>query len=686
MPIISSGIGSGLDISGIVSQLMAVERLPLAKLDQKEAAYQAKISAYGSFKGSLSAFQSSMKGLSTLSKFQGRKASSADSTIFTAAANTKAVAGSYAVEVTQLAQAQKLTSGGFDASSSSVGTGTLTIQFGTWDGVEFVANPDKTAENITIDSDHSTLAGVRDAINDADAGVTATIVNDGTDFRLLITSNDTGEANSLKITVSDSSDASNTDNAGLSQLAYDPAGSLGNGMNLDETVAAQNAMLNVDGIVGIEKAGNIITDVIEGVTLTLLKESDAGDTTTLTVSQDTAVVKTAVEEFVKAYNDLNIAMRSVTGYDPATKQGGILQGDSAVLTTMSQIRRVLGGSLGLSNGYSNLSQVGISFEKDGSLSLDGGKLTEAMNDDFDAIAGLFASFGTSSDPQIRYVSATDSARPGSYSISVTQQATRGYRNGDSTAALADTLVAGTFDTPFVIDSNNDVFSVMIDETQSSDITLTQGTYTTTAALAAEIQSKINADSALKSAGAKVTVTFDSTNDRFVITSNRYGSNSKVEIATVDLNMAVELGLTVAASTVEGLDVVGSFDGAEGTGDGQFLTAPPGSNAYGLKVDVDGGTNAVLRFSRGFAYQLNQLVDGMLEDNGALDSRVDGLRASIDDIGDRRDSLNRRLEQTEARIRAQFVALDGLIAQLRQTSDYLSQQLSRLPGANTQGNR
>ncbi|MDH4134431.1 MAG: flagellar filament capping protein FliD, partial [Gammaproteobacteria bacterium] len=400
----------------------------------------------------------------------GRTASSGNSEVFTATASTGAVAGNYSVEVVQRASAQKLASQGFNNTSDAVGTGTLTLQFGTWDGAVFTANGDKPAQNIVIDSAHASVAGVRDAINNARAGVTATIVNNGTNYQLLITSNDTGKANSLKITVSDSADASNTDNAGLSQLAYDPAGSLGNGKNLSQTVAAQNAILNVDGINGIEKAGNVVTDVIDGVTLNLVGESTAGPTT-LTVAQDNASVMQAVTGFVKAYNDLNKTLKDLTGYDPVTKTGSVLQGDTALLTVMSQVRRMLGGSLGSSNGYSNLSQIGVSFQRDGSLALDSGKLQQAMTSNFSDIAGLFASFGTSSDPQIRFVSANDSTRPGQYDVSIGQQATRGYRNGVATAALADSLVAGTFDSALVIDTNNDTFSIKVDGAQSGTIIL-----------------------------------------------------------------------------------------------------------------------------------------------------------------------------------------------------------------------
>ena len=286
--ITSAGLGSGLMLAGLAT--MAVEAV--AALDRKESVYQAKLSAYGSLKGAVSSFQGAMRGLSSLSKFQAIKATSGDSTIYTASAAANAVPGAYAVEVTALAQAHKLASKGFATVTDQLGTGTLTITKGS------------VATAVTIAAADNSLSGIRDAINAAKAGVTATIINDGsatTPYKLIVTSNDTGAANAVKITVSGDSVGTNVDDDGLSQLAYDPAGTLGNGKNLTQTAAAQNATLKVDGV-DISKTTNTVTDVIQGVTLNLVK---TGAATTLTVVRDTASVKTSVEAFVKAYNDIN---------------------------------------------------------------------------------------------------------------------------------------------------------------------------------------------------------------------------------------------------------------------------------------------------------------------------------------------------------------------------------------------
>src|SRR4030067_290751 len=186
--ITSAGIGSGLDINGLITKIMTFESRPLVSLDRKEAGYQARLSAYGSVKGAVSAFQSAMLSLSSPARFQGLRAASADSTIYTASATSAAAPGSYAVEVKQLAQAQKLASKAFTNTTDTVGIGTLTIQFGTWSGGVFAANATKASQTVTIGSGNSSLAGIRDAINAAKVGVTAAILNDGTGNRLALNS------------------------------------------------------------------------------------------------------------------------------------------------------------------------------------------------------------------------------------------------------------------------------------------------------------------------------------------------------------------------------------------------------------------------------------------------------------------------------------------------------------------
>lgn len=683
----SAGIGSGLDINSLLTQLMTLERKPLNTLDAKEAGLQAKLSAYGSLKGALSAFQNSVSSLSSIAKFQALSAVSADTTVYTASASSTATVGSYAIEVKQLAQAQKLASSAFTNTTDTVGTGTLTFQFGTYSGGVFTVNSAKAAQTVTIGSSQNTLAGIRDAVNAAKVGVTATILNDGTGNKLVFTSNDSGVANSLKIAVSDTSDASNTDNAGLSRLAYDPAGSSGNGKNLTETVAALNALLKVDGIDNISKATNTVTDVVQGVTLTLLKQSASGASTTLAVSSDTSSVKSAVSNFVKAYNDLKKAVTDLTKYDAATKKSSVLQGDYSALSIIAQVRGALNKPItGLTGSYTTLSQVGISFQIDGTLTFDVAKLQTAIDSNFSDIAGLFANMGKPGDSLINYISATDKTRAGSYSVSVTQLATRGVFTGATTASLAHT--AGTFTSPFTVDATNNTLSLKVNGVQSGTVTIAQGSYNTAAALVAEIQSKINGDTALKNASKTVGVSFDEATSRLSITSDGYGSDSTVEVTAVGASTASTLGLSTGVGTA-GSDVAGSINGVIAIGIGQTLTGATGDTTEGLKLLITGGSTGsrgTVNYSQGYAYQLDKLAGQLLGDAGPIASRTSGINSTIKDIDAKRDAMNLRLVAIEARYRAQFTALDTLISQMKTTSDFLGRQLANLPAADALNNK
>ena len=656
MALSSPGIGSGLDVNGLVSQLMALEQRPLSLLNTKEAKLQAQLSAYGSLKGALSSFQSAVAALATPARFTAVKASVADGTVLSASAATTASAGSYSIEVQTLAQAQKLKSEAFAATSTAVGTGTLTIQFGTYSGGSFTLNPDKSAKTITIGSANASLAGVRDAINAADAGVSASIINDGTGYRLVIASEDAGVANGLKITVADD-ETTNVDTVGLSQLAYDA--STGGTTNLTQTVAAQNATAVIDGI-SISKPTNTWTDAIEGVTLNLLKE---GQTTTLKVAKDVAGTKAAVESFVKAFNDLNTTLSNLSKYDAANKQASILTGDATVRSVQSQLRGLFNTALSTAGGgLTSLADIGVAFQTDGTLKLDASKLTTALNDGTKDVATLFAAVGKPSDSLVSFVSSTTDTKNGNYAVSVTQLATQGKTVGQGNAAL--TINAGS----------NDTLSLTVDGVLVS-VTLNAGTYLTTAALAAEIQSKINGASGLSSVGSSVTVT--ESGGKLTLMSNRYGSASSVTVTGG--NAATDLfGGTVDTA---GVDVAGSIGGVAATGSGQALTGV--GDATGLKINITGGTTGdrgTISFARGYADLLDKLVGRMLENDGLVDGRMDGINASIKDLGTRRSALASRLELIEKRYRAQFTALDTMLASMTQTSNYLQQQLANLPSA------
>ena len=240
---------------------------------------------------------------------------------------------------------------------------------------------------VTIDSSNNTLEGIRDAINAADTGYTATIINDGsgTPYRLSLTSNDTGVSSSLKLTVSG-------DAAIDSLLGYDPTAT----QNLSQTQAAQNAQFTVDSV-AITSTSNIVTDAIQGVTLTLLKASPDPnpETATVTVQRDTSALTAQLGSLVNAYNNVNKALSN------ATAKGAALQGDWALLGIERQARSILTSAESTGGIFSMLSELGVGFQKDGSLALDSSKLSAALSTNYDDAATLTKSLGDALESAVK---------------------------------------------------------------------------------------------------------------------------------------------------------------------------------------------------------------------------------------------------------------------------------------------
>lgn len=386
----SVSASGGLDVQGLVSQLMTLERQPIDKLNTQVNNYQTKISSFGTLSSLVSSLQTSLQTLS--SNFEGYTATPSDAGVFSSAATNQAAAGSYTLDVANLARAQSLVATGQTSSTAAIGDGTpttITFDFGTisggtltagaYSGASFATNGSGT-KTVTIDGTNNTLQGIRDAINTAKIGVTASIVNDGsgTPYRLVLNSEKSGVSNSLKITTSGG------DGTIDALLANDPEGV----QHLNQTAAAQNANFTVNGI-AVTSASNTVTDAIQGVTLTLSKPTTTQ--ANLTVTRDTAAVKTAVTGFVDAYNALVNQLKSRSAYgssDSANKPA--LAGDGTVRLMLDQLRGVL--STGTSGGtLTSMAEVGITTKADGSLKLDTAKLNSAMEKDFADVANLFTS-------------------------------------------------------------------------------------------------------------------------------------------------------------------------------------------------------------------------------------------------------------------------------------------------------
>lgn len=885
-PTISSpGIGagaSGLDVNAIIDKLMTAESAPLNLYDKKTASYQAKLSALGALSGSVSTFQSSLSGLTNSNNFRAVSATPSDPLVLSASAGAKAVAGSYNINVSQLAQAQTLTSGGMASKLSTIGSGaktTVSFQLGSLaggtfgltgttlsgstlltgvsngslilngtaiptdastksaraladainakssttgvtataqptsssasmfagfgniatgadgtyslsvGGIEIVtqgngvaagsgittasldttlegpnavsnalaaanitvsgkaadgtlqftradgsninieevvtgsvmggighaANSTNDGSNVTIassitlasgnaspitiggsnpaaagltagtggaymntgftqdgtqatgsvviDATNNTLQGIRDAINNASLGVTASIVSDGSDkpYHLVLSSTKTGANSAMKISLS-GSDGQPADSALSNLLAYDVAGA----QNLKQNSAAQNTMFSVNGI-PITSSSNNIDTAIEGISLNITKTGISS----LSVAKDTTTVKTSITAFVKAYNDLNTSIGKMTAYNPDTKSGAVLQGDSTVQSIQSQLRRQLGAPItGLSSGMSNLSQVGISFQKDGSLTLDTSKLDKAISANFGDIAGLFSAIGKASDSNVAFSGSTAATKPGTYDLTISAMASQGSLTSDTVLPASTTIASDT------------TWNVTLNDTDPSAakntavVTIPAGTYTP-AQLASLVQSSINGVKAFADGGSTVSAAIDGTG-KLVLSSSRYGSVSNLAVSSgTGTGMETLFG---AAKPVKGTDVAGTLGGQPIVGSGQTLTGAPGSPAEGLKIEVTGGTTGsrgTVSFSQGYAYQLNNLATSFLGTGGMITGRTNGINESLKTVAAQRDKFSAKLTDIEARYRAQYTRLDVTLNKMQSTQTYLTQQLAAI---------
>lgn len=348
-----SGLMSGMDTESIITKMMDIERRPITLLQQREAGYQSKISSIGALKGLLAELQTAAAALNEPDLFAGISATSGNTTVLTASASDTAVAGSYQVTVNALAKAQQVRGSAFTASSEVVGTGTLAIQVGA-----------NTPVNVVIDSTNNTLAGIAQAINSANTDVTAGVVNDGLgNYYLTLASKETGTSNTISLTMVDD-DGINNDANGLSKIYEAPVA-----QTMWQTQAAGNAQLNVNGI-DVERAGNVINDLLEGVTMTL-KAADAGKPFEVKVSRDTASVSSKITAFVGKYNSALSALKTLQISDPEAGTVGPLQGDSTTRMLQERLQSLLSTRVdGVTDSANGLSSLGVTADKEGKLSFD----------------------------------------------------------------------------------------------------------------------------------------------------------------------------------------------------------------------------------------------------------------------------------------------------------------------------
>lgn len=625
--------GLGLDVQGIVDQIIAVDSQPIFDLQDQQAELQSEIDAFNTLSSNLSTLSSKLSVLNSPESFATRTAKSSNEEVLTATASSEAIPGAYQILVNRLALLDNFVSDTtFTASNASIGTGSFDLTVGS------------TVTTITISSSNNTLTGLRDAINSSGANVIASVVNDGTGNRLTITSKESGSANAISI-------SNNTLTlADSSPFTFSRTHQIGGDLSL------LDASLTVNGL-AITSSDNEVEGVIQGVTLKL-----SGTSTTnlnLTVSNDTDKVKASVGEFVDAYNDIVSFINAQFTFDASTGTAGVLAGDPLVRSIQSDLARTVSRSVsGLQGPLNNLAAAGVKLNNDGTLEVDEAELDDNLANNFAAIKDLFVATGKPSDGNVAFLGLSSNTQAGSYQVDITQ--------------LSETAQ--------VVSPNAIPATLGVNETLTVSFRGLVSTVNLTSAMTIDnIVSTLNTQ--FDTDGLALSASKDASN-QLVISSDGKGSDfSFTVVSDVD---GAGTGFGTAGVSDSGVDVAGTFTDttsgevftAKGTGD--VLLGTQGS-AKDLTIKFNGtttGTFGTVNVTLGYADQLERLANSLTDElDGDIPDTVERLQSQIDSIDDDIADLQARLDIEAQTLFNEFSAADEALRELA----FLEDQLAALLG-------
>jgi len=651
------GLISGLDTTAIIEGLLSIQQTRIDRLNLRKQDVIEDQSAFKGVEAKILGLKSAIGGISRSvgNVLDGRIATVSHAELVAAAATDKAAVGSYNIRVDALARAHQITSQGYADSESLITEGTVTIQVGN-----------AAASTITIDSTNNTLQGLTEAINVSGSGVYASIINDGsgsTPYRLLLTSENTGAANTINITnnlAASGGGAVRPDFSGTAvQEASDASVTIGSGA----------------GAITVQHGTNEIDGLIDGLTLKLLA-ANAGTVVAVTVAHDTESAQTAVEDFVGSYNDLMAFIDDQVRFDAESGAAGTLLGNRSVISIQDEVRLTAMSIVpGINSTMNRLTALGVSVNDAGRLVVDSSQLQDVLAGRVDDVSmsdvkDLFALTGQSDNTGIRFLlggpDTKESTDP--YQVDITQAAERA------------SIVAGTaLGATTVIDGANNTLTVTVDGEVSGTVTLSEGSYSRQE-MADHLQEAINADDELASRSVKVNLE----SDKLRITSDAYGSNSEV---TIGWGTALgTLGFD-GTETDHGLDVVGKFivDGVDETanGTGRLLVGDAANeHTAGIQLEVtltssqlQAGSDANLTVTRGIGSKLELVIDQLLDPvSGRIETINDGFDDRIESIETEVERLNELFVSKQQSLIEQFAALESALSRLQTTSSFLSTQL------------
>ncbi|MHB1139050.1 MAG: flagellar filament capping protein FliD [Microthrixaceae bacterium] len=602
------GLVSGLDTTQIIESLMAIERQPQVAMVARQTTAKNQLDAYKSIRDKMAALGTAATNLATASKWNARTATSSSPSTATVSSTSTGSLGSLTFTVDRLATAHGVRSANTSATADTIvaSSGTITVDLGDGAGPQ------------AVDVGGGTLSEVATALNKADLGLRAAVVNTGNGYHLQVDSATTGADSTFTL-------------GGL-----DPA--------VGGTVAtnlAQDAQLTIGsgpGAYAVTSASNTFTDLLPGVSITAVSASTTPVTTT--VSENVQALSDAVKALVDA---ANAALR--TAYDSKNKMGATLNGDSAVRRAAQEITRAVIDIVDTSSlGSAGL--AGVKLERTGKFTFDAEGFKTAYTKDPAAVRALFAQSGTATDGNVSFVSSGSRAQSGTYAVEVTTAAAQA-----TTTGLTDGWPLGAATT----------VGVRIGTTEA---TYEIGAGESAADAAAGLQAAIDA------AGLRLEVT--ESGGGLALSTLDFGASATFDVAWDG----------VTHTTHAGVDVAGTIDGVAAVGKGQQLQIDPvDPRLGGLAVLVTGSTTGpqgTITYGAGIAQRLasavtrsNDLVDGYLTNaEKGKQNKIDTLATSITDY-------DRRLEVREARLRTYWASLEVTLGKLKDQSSWLASQIGSL---------
>lgn len=660
MPTIANsiGTGSGIDTKQLITDLVKASRENSDKiLTEKKEATAARISGLGQITSALNAFSTALTGLVSGGTL-GSQAVTSDSSALGASFTGSALALDSTVEIRRLAASQTLSSAPVLDPTAPIGQGQLTISFGTVTSANgaatgFAPNAAAQSVTVTIGPENDSLQGLVQAINGAKAGVTASIIKDGTGSRLVL-KGATGAAQGFTIAA----------DPGLEAFEFG-VGATG----MSQAASAADAQIVLDGIM-VERSSNTLTDLIPGVKLDL-KRAEVGRTLSLTTTRDTGALTQAVGDYVAAYNEVQGLISELTANATGSSEAGALRGERAVRELQTQLKALTSKKLLDGEGPASLAEIGIKTNRDGTLAVDSQRLSAAIAASPARVESLFVASQASSSPLVGISSAVGKVKAGVYEVTDIVPGTSGV--------LSVPAASTAFDTPVVIDSTNNTLRLKVDGKQTLDIVIPDGSYATGAELAAALQTAINDDSVLSAFDLAVTASW--TASGLELRSRSVGTRSVVDLVSVDSDLEARLGLGTSTSTA-GSDAKGKIGGLAAQGFGNFLVASADSPAVGLMLAVQSGaTTATIRMSGGISGAMADIYKLLATGDGVLASASARLTKEQEKISTDAAKVDARAAAYEQKLTMQFAAMEAAVEAFKSTQSFLDQQVEAWNSAN-----